>query len=177
MSPSSPGLINVIVGLFVSILADQISTATLDGVGCYHLMYMALRRCFPFILQHSRVFWVPQTDLSFLCRKRGGASSFPSWANNLMTKMVHQMHQLFRARMVEMKSIGCSEALLGNRWIKYTCWLLFDKKHVAPWEAQICPMVGSFLFRITSENMWVSWQRCRLMWGFKFYLHKQFCVL
>lgn len=40
------------------------------------------------------------------------ASSFPSWATSLMTKMVHAMHELFQARMKEMKSIGCSEALL-----------------------------------------------------------------
>eukprot|EP00438_Fugacium_kawagutii_P002942 Skav221754 [mRNA] locus=scaffold2018:204969:210811:+ [translate_table: standard] len=41
-----------------------------------------------------------------------GAANFPSWASSLMTKMVHAMHELFQARMIEMKSIGCSEALL-----------------------------------------------------------------
>jgi len=40
------------------------------------------------------------------------ASSFPSWATSILTKMVHAMHELFQARMKEMKSISSSEALL-----------------------------------------------------------------
>ena len=40
----------------------------------------------------------PSPTASWISQKNRGASSFPSWATSILTKMVHAMHELFQVR-------------------------------------------------------------------------------